>query len=59
VVRQPEARATERELVEWCRAQMAVYKAPRAVRFVPALPKTASGKIVKRTLREQARDAAG
>jgi len=59
VVRQPEARATERELVEWCRAQMAVYKAPRAVRFVPALPKTASGKIVKRALREQARDAAG
>jgi len=59
VVRQPEARATERELVEWCRAKMAVYKAPRAVRFVPALPKTASGKIVKRTLREQARDAAG
>ena len=43
VVRRPEARATERELVEWCRAQMAVYKAPRAVRFVPALPKTALG----------------
>jgi acyl-coenzyme A synthetase/AMP-(fatty) acid ligase len=26
---------------------------------VPALPKTASGKIVKRALREQARDGAG
>jgi fatty-acyl-CoA synthase len=34
---------------------MAVYKAPRAVRFVPTLPKTGSGKIVKRALREQAR----
>ena len=55
VVRRTGATATERELVEWCRAEMAVYKAPRAVRFVPALPKTGSGKIVKRALREQAR----
>lgn len=59
VVRRPEASATEREIVEWCRAQMAVYKAPRAVRFVPTLPKTASGKLLKRALREQARDGAG
>jgi len=59
VVRRPGATATERELVEWCRAQMAVYKAPRAVRFVAALPKTASGKLLKRALREQARDGAG
>ena len=55
VVRQPGATASERELVDWCRAEMAVYKAPRTVRFVPALPKTGSGKIVKRALREQAR----
>jgi long-chain acyl-CoA synthetase len=55
VVRRPGAAATERELVEWCRAVMAVYKAPRAVRFVDTLPKTGSGKIVKRALREQAR----
>ena len=55
VVRRPGAAATERELVEWCRAEMAVYKAPRAVRFVDTLPKTGSGKIVKRALREQAR----
>ena len=59
VVRRPGATATERELVEWCRAEMAVYKAPRAVRFVPALPKTGSGKIVKRALREQARAGSG
>ena len=55
VVRKPGARASESELVAWCREAMAVYKAPRAVRFVPALPKTASGKILKRELREQAR----
>ncbi len=34
---------------------MAVYKAPRRVRFVDALPKTGSGKILKRALREEAR----
>ena len=59
VVRRTGATATERELVEWCRAEMAVYKAPRTVRFVPDLPKTGSGKIVKRALREQARTGAG
>jgi acyl-CoA synthetase (AMP-forming)/AMP-acid ligase II len=58
VVRRPETTATEREIVEWCRAQMAVYQAPRTVRFVPTLPRTASGKLLKRALREQARDAA-
>ena len=59
VVRRAGAAATERELVEWCRAEMAVYKAPRVVRFVDTLPKTGSGKIVKRTLREQARAGSG
>ena len=43
------------QIAEWCRAEMAVYKAPRKIRFVDALPKTASGKVLKRVLREQAR----
>jgi len=55
VVLRPGATASEPELVAWCREEMAVYKAPRAIRFVPALPKTASGKTLKRQLREQAR----
>jgi long-chain acyl-CoA synthetase len=55
VVLKPGAALTEAELIAWCRSEMAVYKAPRAVRFVPALPKTGSGKILKRALREQAR----
>jgi acyl-CoA synthetase (AMP-forming)/AMP-acid ligase II len=56
VVLRPDARSTvtEDQLVAWCRAEMAVYKAPRTIRFVDALPKTASGKILKRALREQA-----
>lgn len=57
VVLKAEAKGTvsEPEIVDWCRNEMAVYKAPRQVRFVDALPKTASGKILKRVLRESAR----
>ena len=54
VVRKPRVEVGEAELIEWCRKEMAVYKAPRSIRFVSALPKTASGKILKRSLRDQA-----
>jgi fatty-acyl-CoA synthase len=56
VVLKPAAQGQVREeqIAEWCRAEMAVYKAPRLVRFIDALPKTASGKILKRVLREKA-----
>jgi acyl-CoA synthetase (AMP-forming)/AMP-acid ligase II len=56
VVLKPEAqgKVREEEIAEWCRAEMAVYKAPRLIRFVDALPKTATGKILKRVLREKA-----
>ena len=57
VVLKPGARGTvtEDQIVAWCHDEMAVYKSPRRVRFVDALPKTASGKILKRLLREEAR----
>lgn len=47
----PGAQATAEELTEWCRERMAAYKYPRLVAFVPELPKTASGKILRRELR--------
>ncbi|WP_425314370.1 acyl-CoA synthetase [Rhizobium daejeonense] len=50
----PGATATERELIEFCRANMAHYKAPKTVVFGP-LPKTSTGKIQKFVLREKAR----
>ncbi len=50
----PGAGATERELIEHCRAQMAHFKAPRAVVFGP-LPRTATGKIQKHVLRQRAK----
>jgi fatty-acyl-CoA synthase len=38
--------------VQWCRDTMAVYKAPRSVQFVTALPKSGSGKVMWRALQE-------
>ena len=46
--------STAAELIEWSRAHMANYKAPRAVEFVGALPINATGKVHKAELREEA-----
>ncbi|MCZ8132619.1 MAG: hypothetical protein O9284_15150 [Steroidobacteraceae bacterium] len=37
-------------MVEHCRGQLAAYKLPRLVRFVADLPKTSTGKILRREL---------
>lgn len=60
VVLRQEARgqATEQEIIDWCREHMAVYKAPRVVQFVNALPKSGSGKVMWRLLQEQEGSAA-
>jgi long-chain acyl-CoA synthetase len=42
------------ELIEHCRKRMAAYKYPRLVEIVDELPKTASGKILRRELRTPA-----
>ena len=59
VVLRPGATATAGELVEWCRAEMANYKAPRYVEIVDALPLNASGKILKFELRDRGRSVLG
>jgi acyl-CoA synthetase (AMP-forming)/AMP-acid ligase II len=40
------------KLMEFCRERLAHYKCPRSVDVVPALPRNATGKILKRSLRE-------
>lgn len=47
------ARATGEEIIAYCRSHMAAYKAPARVEFVSELPKSATGKILKRTLRDK------
>ena len=46
-------RTSEADILAWCREHMAVYKAPREVEFVDALPKSGSGKVMWRWLQER------
>jgi fatty-acyl-CoA synthase len=43
---------SEQDIIDWCREHMAVYKVPRVVQFVAALPKSGSGKVMWRLLQE-------
>ncbi len=42
----------ERELIEWCTQHLAKYKVPRSIDFLDDFPRTATGKLLKRTLRD-------
>jgi fatty-acyl-CoA synthase len=53
VVLKPGVNATEEELLEFCRARMSHYKCPRSVEFMVSLPKTGTGKLLKRELRQK------
>jgi fatty-acyl-CoA synthase len=52
VLRPTHKDTTEQEIIDWCRENMAVYKIPRKVQFVDALPKSGSGKVMWRLLQE-------
>jgi fatty-acyl-CoA synthase len=49
---------TEQDMLQWCHDEMAVYKAPRIIEFVAALPKSGSGKVMWRALQDEAKAAA-
>ncbi|MPZ25965.1 MAG: AMP-binding protein [Micromonosporaceae bacterium] len=48
-------RASADELAEFCRERLADFKVPRRYRFVDALPRNPTGKVLRRELREQER----
>lgn len=50
VVLRPGARASAAELREHCRARLAGFKVPKVIEFAEALPRTASGKLLRRAL---------
>jgi len=52
VVLQPDARARAEEIETFCREHVSAYKVPRKVLVVPELPKSPTGKLLKRVLRE-------
>jgi len=45
--------ATAEDIMEFCRQKMSSFKRPRSVVFVDELPRTSTGKVLKRVLREQ------
>ena len=47
-----QGQVSEADIMAWCRENMAVYKAPRLVEFMDALPKSGSGKVMWRSLQE-------
>ncbi|MGH6799718.1 MAG: AMP-binding enzyme, partial [Roseiarcus sp.] len=52
VVLKPGASADADGILSLCREQLAAYKTPRALQFVADLPKTSTGKIMRRELRK-------
>ncbi|MDT8070015.1 MAG: fatty acid--CoA ligase [Terriglobia bacterium] len=53
VVLKPDSHLSEAELIEFCRARLAHYKCPKSIDFVESLPKTGTGKFLKRELRKR------
>jgi long-chain acyl-CoA synthetase len=51
------ASADANGVIDYCRQHLAAYKVPREVQFVPALPTTSSGKIMRRELKTLDQDA--
>jgi acyl-CoA synthetase (AMP-forming)/AMP-acid ligase II len=53
VVLKPGCQTTGDEIVRFCKGRIAHYKAPKSIDFVETLPRTGSGKIHKKALREK------
>lgn len=45
--------ANSEELIEFCRSHLAHYKCPHSIEFLESLPKTGSGKLLKRELKQK------
>lgn len=53
VVLKEDAQTSEEEILEFCKGRLAGYKRPRSVDFTDDLPKTATGKILKRLVKQK------
>ncbi len=53
VTLRPGSQAKEHDLLEFCRSRLSHYKCPRSLEFLESMPKTGSGKVLKRELREK------
>jgi long-chain acyl-CoA synthetase len=53
VIARANAQLSEAQLIAFTRSRLASYKCPTSVAFVTALPRNASGKILKRAMRDE------
>ena len=53
VVVKPGEKLTEEELIGWCKGRIGRFKIPKKVVFTESIPRTPTGKILTRVLREQ------
>jgi len=53
VVLKPGRKAAEQEIIQFCKERLAHYKAPKSIDFIESLPRTGSGKIHKKSLRDK------
>jgi acyl-CoA synthetase (AMP-forming)/AMP-acid ligase II len=53
VVLKPGEKASEGEIIQFCKERVAHYKAPKSIDFIDSLPRTGSGKIHKKGLKDR------
>ncbi len=53
IVTKSDENLTDKELIEWCRGRIGRFKIPKKVVFTDQIPRTPTGKILKRVLRDQ------
>jgi long-chain acyl-CoA synthetase len=53
LVLKPGEKATQEEIIAFCREKLAAYKVPKIVEFRDSLPKSAVGKVLRKVLREE------
>ena len=56
VIRTKDADVSESELVKFCKERLSHYKVPRSIEVVESLPISATGKILRRVLRQKERE---
>ena len=56
VIRSAGSEVSESELVKFCKERLSHYKVPRSIEFVDSLPVSATGKILRRVLRQKERE---
>ena len=53
IVLKPGEKATEEEIISFCREKLAAYKVPKIVEFRESIPKSAIGKVLRKVLRAE------